>query len=150
MRKFLIIISIFTLIVFFILSSKEENKKVNKFRDIQIASTTIKVEIVDTTASRTKGLSDRKVLEEGSGMLFVFENPGQYGFWMKNMNFPIDIVWISLDLKVVDIEKGLAPETFPNVFYPPEPVKYVLELPVGNSEKFGIDIGSVVFLGVGN
>ena len=92
------------------------------------------VEIADTPEKREQGLSGRESLPEGSGMLFIFENPATYGFWMKEMRFPIDIVWLSGEvgsstdpIKVIDIERNVQPNTFPHIFYPPVPVKYVLE-----------------------
>mgnify|MGYP001598125534 CR=1 FL=1 len=64
---------------------------------------------------------------------------------MKNMNFDIDIVWINENLQVIGVIHGLTPESFPEIFYPPEPVKYVLEIPCWKSRNFGIDIGSTMY-----
>ncbi len=113
---------------------------------VKINGISIEVEVVETPKARAQGLSGREVLPEGQGMLFAFEKPGQYGFWMKDMNFAIDIVWIDERLQVVGIEKRVSPETFPQIFYPNRRVSYVLELPAGDSRNFGIDIGQVVFL----
>jgi len=107
---------------------------------VKINDTSIKVEIADTVESRAQGLSERKILRDGTGMLFIFDSSGQYGFWMKDMNFSIDIVWISESFEVIGIEHEVTPETFPTIFYPPGPVRYVLELPAGFSRNRGIDI----------
>ncbi|MFZ2763724.1 MAG: DUF192 domain-containing protein [Minisyncoccia bacterium] len=115
---------------------------------VKINEVSIPVEVVRTPSARAQGLSGREVLPEGTGMLFVFETPSQYGFWMKDMNFPIDIVWISESFQVVDIEHRLAPETYPEVFYPSGLAKYVLELPAGASRNLGIDTGSIVYFGM--
>lgn len=77
-------------------------------------------------------------------MLFIFETPGQHGFWMKDMNFSIDIVWIDENLQIVGIDKNIAPETFPNIFYPNQLVKYVLEIPAGYSDAHRIGLGAVI------
>jgi uncharacterized membrane protein (UPF0127 family) len=90
---------------------------------------------------REKGLSGRAELGRDEGMLFVFEKSGYYGFWMKDMNFSIDIVWISEDKEVVDISEDLAPETYPDISYPREEVKYVLELPAGYIESHNVSLG---------
>ena len=95
---------------------------------IQIGTATVQIEIVDTDELRTQGLSGRKQLGENQGMLFVFEKPGRYGFWMKEMNFPIDIIWIGQDKNVIEIIHSVGPETFPEVFYPSGFVQYVLEI----------------------
>lgn len=114
---------------------------------LRIDDTVLDVEIADTLEERTRGLSNRKELNERAGMLFIFETPGRYGFWMKDMNFAIDIVWINDAWHVVGVTQRVGPETFPKIFYPNEPVKYVLELPAGAVEKFTIDIGSKISFG---
>ena len=126
------------------LFSKEQNKKFEVIKTVRISDSSINVEVAETPESRSRGLSGRESLIEGEGMLFVFDEPGRYGFWMKEMRFNIDIVWISEDFHVVGVEKGLTPETFPEIFYPNELVKYVLEVPAGETEKVGIDSGSIV------
>lgn len=113
---------------------------------IRIGETDVKVEIRDTPEERTMGLSGRESLEEGTGMLFIFETPGNYGFWMKDMKFPIDIIWIDDTQRVIGVEKNAAPESYPKIFYPPREVKYVLEVPAGFSNTHSIDIGQRVSL----
>lgn len=109
-----------------------------------IGGTEVKVEIADTDPERSQGLSGREGLLPNHGMLFVFDSPGYHAFWMKDMKFSIDIIWINADSKVVWIEKNLSPETYPNLYKPPEPAKYVLEVPAGFVEEHGVVIGSVV------
>ena len=117
----------------------------SKTRFVKIGDTSIEVEIVDTPRARTKGLSGRKTLPDGTGMLFVFDQGGEYGFWMKEMNFAIDIVWIDGGFEVVGVTEMVTPETYPKIFYPPEPVKYVLELPGGKFRNSSIDIGALMY-----
>lgn len=135
----LLIVSI-SVFLFFKNSSGRENLT----RIIKINDVSVEVEVVDTDETRAQGLSDREVLPEGTGMLFVFDSPAKYGFWMKKMNFPIDIIWISEELEVVGVEKEVTPETFPQIFYPNQAVKYVLEVPAKFVDKYHIDIGQVV------
>ena len=113
---------------------------------IKINDVSIEVEVADTYETRKLGLSGKPDLPDGTGMFFIFETPDQYGFWMKDMNFAIDIVWIDEKFRVVDIEKEVTPETFPQIFYPNQPVKYVLELPAGYTNQYHIDIDAVVQL----
>lgn len=109
----------------------------------------IYAEVADTQASREQGLSGRSKLAEDEGMLFVFDFPGKYGFWMKDMNFPIDMVWISQDGTVVHIEREVSPATYFD-FHPPQTfvntpnAKYVLEMASGASEKYGLYLGTKV------
>lgn len=116
---------------------------------IEIGGHKIELEIADTDAARARGLSGRLKLGENEGMLFVFDQPGHYGFWMKEMNFPIDIIWIDEERQVVGIEHKVPPESFPQVFYPREAVKYVLEVNAGFAAAHGLTEGfplSLAFL----
>ena len=106
------------------------------------------VDLANTDAKREKGLSGSSPLDENSGMLFVFDKPGNYGFWMKDMLYPIDIIWIGSDMKVTGIEKSLSPNTYPTTFSPGTSSLYVLEVASGQSQTLGLEIGdSVKFLG---
>lgn len=96
--------------------------------NINIFGRQIKARIADSAGEREKGLSSQKSLKSDEGILFVFDKSGYYGFWMKEMNFPIDIIWIDENWKVIGINKNLKPESYPKIYYPPKPVKYVLEI----------------------
>lgn len=109
-------------------------------------TTTLSVEIADTDLLREQGLSGRDPLPPQTGMLFVFDIPGKYGFWMKEMKFTLDIVWIDQYWTVVGIERGARPESYPEIFDPPQAIKYVLEIPAGEAAALGIDTGSKLFL----
>lgn len=98
---------------------------------IKIGSRTFIAEVANTEAKRTLGLSGRKSLQTNQGMLFVFDEPSQPGFWMKDMNFPIDIIWLDENKKIIGIEKNLQPSSYPQVFYPPQKIKSVLEINSG-------------------
>ncbi len=111
-----------------------------------IGNSTVSLEIADTTETRIKGLSGRDRLDDSHGLLFVFEKPDFYGIWMKEMKFAIDIVWLDENLSVVDFKKSVAPETFPEVFYPVSPALYVLELNAGFLDENSVKIGDVAEL----
>ena len=120
--------------------------------EVQIGTTTINVEVESTDASREQGLSGRTSLAPGNGMLFVFQQDGDWGFWMKDMNFPIDIIFISATQTpnvgaVVSVAANASPagylENPPQVFYPPLAVRYVLEVPAGFALAHNIVGGSV-------
>jgi uncharacterized membrane protein (UPF0127 family) len=102
------------------------------------------VEVANTRASRELGLSGRFQMKDGEGMLFIFDTPGRYGFWMKDMEFPLDIVWINENGIVVSIERGLTKETYPKAFINQADATYVIEMKAGESEKQGLYIGSRV------
>lgn len=104
------------------------------------------VETVRTAADTEKGLSGHAPLGESGGMLFVFDTPKKYGFWMKDMTFPIDIIWIGADYKITHIEKSLAPSTYPTVYYPESDSLYVLEIASGQSDLLHIQKGDMVIM----
>lgn len=117
---------------------------------IRVGSNVYEVEIANSILSRTRGLSGRSQLAIGTGMLFVFPVPSVYGFWMKDMRFPIDIVWISNN-RVVGISYNVPP-AIKNSFnlpryYPLQPVSFVLELPAGVALADGIVVDTPVTIG---
>ncbi len=95
---------------------------------VRIGEIAIPVELADSAGARARGLSGRQSLPPESGMLFIFDEPDRYGFWMKDMHFPIDIIWIDEAGRVVDITERLQPSTYPNSFSPSSPARYVLEV----------------------
>ena len=99
------------------------------------------VEVVDTRVLLEKGLAGHQPLSNDEGMLFVFQTPEKYGFWMKDMTFPIDIFWIDDNRSVVHIEKSVSPDTYPQIFYPEEKNLYVLETAAGQAEELNTKIG---------
>ena len=93
-----------------------------------------------------KGLSGRPCITSDEAMLFIFPRASQYAFWMKDMRFPIDIIWISQAHRVVAIEDNVRPSTYPDHFVNQKqnPAKYTLEI-AGNSRKnLGINLGTAV------
>ncbi len=147
-NEFMKKIAIFALLIVFLIVSfglRDKNQKIEKTQKIlKIGGITLNIDIVNTEAEREKGLSGREGLEENEGMLFVFEKEGYYGFWMKDMKFAIDIVWLDKNKKIVHVEKNVSPETYPKVFNSPIPNLYVLETPVGFLVKNNIQIGDLV------
>lgn len=106
----------------------------------------IYVQLANTEATRELGLSYRTSIGDDEGMLFVFDKPDNYGFWMKDMNFPIDMVWFSESGQVVHTEEDLATSSYPKVFINKPKAKYVLELNRGVARKHGLYLGSRVDL----
>ena len=103
-------------------------------------------EIASTDAARIRGLSGRSNIKSDYGMLFVFPDKDRHGFWMKDMLEPIDIIWISDTRTVLGVEANVSPQTYPNVFYPPEPVRYVLETKAGEAARLGLLPGTKINL----
>ncbi|MCS6769415.1 MAG: DUF192 domain-containing protein [Candidatus Caldarchaeum sp.] len=105
------------------------------------------VEIADTVEERSKGLSDRDHLEDGWGMLFVFEKPGRYSFWMYRMRFALDIIWVGADGRVVHVVEDAQPCPLGGVcpsLEPADEALYVVEVRSGFVRENGVKLGSRV------
>lgn len=111
---------------------------------VTVGSTPLRVALQITPDEQEHGLSYSWHLPERAGMLFVFGESEQYSFWMKDMNYPIDMIWISEDKQIVAISENATPESYPAKFTPPIPVKYVLEVRAGWAARHDIKIGDVV------
>lgn len=114
------------------------------FSEVHIGGKTVRVDVADTPEKRTEGLSDRAGLAPDEGMLFVFPGDGLHAFWMKDMLFSIDIVWLSEGGVVVDIASAVSPDTYPSSFSPTTPARYVLELPAGFMEEYSVQKGDTI------
>lgn len=99
------------------------------------------LEVADTIDLRRQGLSSRPPLRDNNGMLFLYDLPGEYGFWMKDMNFAIDIVWLDEDDEAITIESRVSPQSYPHVFYPTGNAKKVIEVTAGVVEELGVKVG---------
>ncbi|HUC94747.1 MAG TPA: DUF192 domain-containing protein [Candidatus Saccharimonadales bacterium] len=120
-------------------------------KTITIGSKTIQVQIADTTQEREQGLSGVSSLAQDKGMLFVFDTKVTAVFWMKDMLFPLDMIWIA-DGKIVAINKNIpkpAPNTPDNqlkTYSPGQFIDRVLEVNAGFADKNKIKVGDSVDL----
>lgn len=100
-----------------------------------------------TDEQQTRGLAVKKQLAEDQGMLFMYDHEQPLAFWMKDMRFPIDIIWLDGQKRVVHIEQNLAP-CLPNrdcpSYLPTENAQYVLETVAGFTQKHHVVIGQTV------
>ena len=112
--------------------------------EIIVNGKVFEVQVADTNYLLEKGLSGREPLLDNQGMFFIFEKPDKYGFWMKEMKFPIDIIWIDHNFQIIHIEKSVKPDTYPKIFYPESKASYVLEISAGESLKANLKIGDTV------
>lgn len=103
--------------------------------------TCVKLEVVSTASERTLGLSGRESMLREQGMLFDFVTTGKYCMWMKDMNFPLDMLWLSADKRIVEIKEDVTPETYPQTFCGPESARYVVEVNSGVSKAGNLQLG---------
>ena len=100
-----------------------------------------------TSELMSKGLAVKNQLKENEAMLFIFEESAKHSFWMKDMKFPIDIIWLDSARKVVHIERNLQPcvSVFICTSYSPSAdSRYVLETVAGFAQRHNVNMGSVI------
>ena len=113
---------------------------------VTIDNQSFNVAIAGSEKEREIGLSETKSLDQNQGMLFLFNNPGYYSFWMKNMKFPIDIIFINNDqiVTVRDNAQIIKAQENPIFYTPTQSSDKVLEIQAGLSEKYNFKIGDKV------
>lgn len=113
---------------------------------LAVGSAKINAEYANTLRKQLRGLSGRESLDADTGMFYTFQSPDFYTFWMRDMKFPIDIIWIGSDNRVVDITKNISPNSFPKTFTSQEKAQYVVEVNAGYADAHGITVGATVDL----
>lgn len=125
-----------------------ENDIINKFpSSVKIKGLQINVTLAKTPDEHTKGLSIKNSLHEHEGMLFIFDVPKKSSFWMKDMKFPIDIIWVHPNTTIVHIEKNLQPciSFLLCASYSPNDLsQHVLEVNAHYTTKNNITVGDEV------
>lgn len=111
-----------------------------------IKKTCVEVELVRTHEDMQRGLQGREALADGHGMLFIFSEDDLQSFWMKDMKFPIDMLWIDSKLQIVTIAANRLPcvKTPCEVYAPSKNARYVLELPANYAAAHQFNEGDTV------
>ena len=104
----------------------------------------IRVDLADTPLKQKVGLSNKSVMAAGEGMLFVFDRDDKWRVWMKGMHFGLDILWLDDNGKIIDMREYVYPDSYPNVFAPKYPAKYILEVIAGYASAIGLRKGDIV------
>lgn len=132
------------ILLFIIISGLILMSKKNKNQgEVCFKGSCLNVELALTSQARERGLMFRENLDLDKGLLFVYEKEGEYSFWMKNVLFPLDIVWINENKEIVFISENTPPcseDSCPSI-KPGKEAKYVLEINEGGSEKMGFVVG---------
>lgn len=102
------------------------------------------LDIAASESVQQRGLGSKQTLARDEGMLFVFNKPSVRCMWMKDMRFPIDIIWLDSAKKVTYIAANVAPETYPEQYCGDASTKYVVELKAGEAKRTGIDLGKTL------
>ncbi len=135
------------LFLLFILGCSEETNNiltiVTEEKEINVT-----VEIADSYEEHKVGLSNRELLDENTGMLFIFSYPKTLSFWMKDTFIPLDIMYIDENFKITEIKENLQPCDTSNCHVYPslQPAMYALEVNAGFCEKHSVVKGNTVVL----
>jgi uncharacterized membrane protein (UPF0127 family) len=113
------------------------------------------VEVASSVLEQSRGLSFRPSLGANDGMLFIFSTGTVQTFWMKDMNFPLDMIWISGNTVVGFAQNAPAPTSGTQlwqlpIFSSPDKTDKVLEVDAGTVAKYNIKVGDTVTIGPAN
>lgn len=139
MKKFLISS---LLIVSFYVHYSGAQEVIFDEQDLVINGVTLQVEVAKTVAQRQQGLMNRKTLDKGHGMIFMFDEDSAPCFWMKNTYVPLSLAFVNKDGFIVQIEQ-LSPEST-HLACSEYPIRYALEVPQGWFYEQNIDVGMQV------
>ena len=131
-------------------NTETETETAIKYQNYVLGGKEYALEIADDADEHQKGLSGRTQLPAGQGMLFIFPISGNYGIWMKDMNFAIDIIWLDAERRIVGLKENAQPASYPEIFYGEDDNLYVIEINAGEIAETGLQIGDQLFLNDGN
>jgi len=109
---------------------------------VRIGSGVYSLWLADSETARIQGLSGVEKIHLNGGLLMAYDTNDMHGIWMKDMNFPLDLIWLDSNKEIVYIVKNAPPEDpATTVYVPKSAARYVLELPAGSVKKAGIKTG---------
>ena len=121
-----IVVGLFMLLLLFVLSFLQRYViiEIDNYRHFYVLEKAV------TPRQRAYGLMNRVSLRQWQGMIFIFEQDTDNGFWMKNMKFPLDILFFDQDLNFISIHKNVPPcnQHYCPSYYATRPYRYVIEL----------------------
>ena len=136
MSKLIIIFGLFLIVIAsfaFYQFNNNQTAQVKANGKVTIGNHIINVEVVKDPKAQQIGLTKYPALKEDQGMLFVFDRPDSYGFWMRDMKFPIDIIWVDNNYNIVDVKENAEPCADKcEVYSPGKEAMYVLEVNINS------------------
>jgi uncharacterized membrane protein (UPF0127 family) len=143
--KAVVVCSLFLILALVLYNLRQTNHfEGYKTADLNIGDRYIKVYLADTEQKREIGLGKTQKIETNQGMLFIFERPDTYHFWMKDMLFNIDLICIDMSEEVNQLHENLDPKLFPAVYECPFPTQYAIELKAGEISSMKLKLGDTI------
>lgn len=142
----IVVLIFFTVIVFLVSKTTTPASYLESLetQEVVINDETFVMFIADNPVTQARGLSFIAELPEMTGMLFVFSEKYIPKFWMKDMRFGLDMIWLDEVGTVVDIHQNIMPDTYPETFSPIEPAQAVIEVTAGTVDTLGIGVGDTI------
>jgi len=110
--------------------------------EARIGSGVFHLQVANNEQARVQGLSGVEKLGKTEGLLMVFDTNDKHGIWMKDMNLPLDIIWLDAGKSIIHVVNNAQPEDPAKTIYnPKKPARYVIELPSGAVRQYGIKVG---------
>lgn len=139
------IVLVFVVMIFFFTKNADLGPNISDIKMVHLVGQDLEVELAITSEEHARGLSSRDGLAEDKAMLFVFDRPSRYYFWMKDMNFSIDMIWIDEDMNVVYIKSSVDHTDYLATYGPAENSLYVLETVAGFADKYKLEVGDKIY-----
>jgi uncharacterized membrane protein (UPF0127 family) len=129
-----------------ILSTISATPQQHNRSEVFIGGVNVYADLADTPRKQADGLMWRLQLNESEGMLFVFGGEESVSVWMKNMLIPIDVVFISSDMKIITVHTSVppCPQDPCTSYASSKPAKYALEVSAGFCERHGVQPGDSI------
>lgn len=138
------VIGLFTLLLIVVLGVSLVERFTQPQATLRIGDGIFTAHVAATDDARQKGLGGTEPLAENEAMILAFERDARWSIWMKDVDYPLDVVWLDARQKVVHIVKNMPPSSYPeSSFVPEKPARYVVEFAAGTVEKKAIRIGTV-------
>lgn len=138
-----VVVLLFIVVISLVFLSAGHRNKAN-VTDLHVGGFTYSLNVADTPALRTKGLGDRVGMPVNQGMLFSYTNQDTRCFWMKDMHFSLDMIWLNAQHQVVYLQQNVSPNSFPHTFCSTSPAQYVVELDAGQAASRQIHLGQML------
>lgn len=131
----LLVVGTFIFVLWPVISKNQTN--------LALGDGVFRAELALNDTARQRGLSGRKSMNDDQALLMAFKSESDWGIWMKDMKFAIDIVWLDSDKKVVDLVRNVDPDESTDVIHKPNTAtKYVVEFNAGTIDNKAIHIGN--------
>lgn len=110
--------------------------------EARLGSGVFHLRVANDEPARVRGLSGVEKLGKTEGLLMVFDTNDKHGIWMKDMQLPLDIIWLDISKVIIHVVSNAQPENpAKTVYNPKKPARYVIELPAGVTRQYGIKVG---------